>query len=390
MTLFWALGALLAAAALALAARPLWRRRAGGAVSRDAMNAAVYRDQLRELEADLASGLLAQTDHNRAREELERRALEDFSHVEKEREPGGNRFVAYCVLAVPLVALGVYFVVGNPAVIALQDTAQATQHQIEGMVERLAAKLKDNPDEVEGWKLLGRSYGTLGRYPEAAAAYAKAAARAPRDAQVLADLADVLAMANGQRLAGDPEKLVERALQIDPKNLKALALAGTAAFDRGDFAAAAARWERMLPLVPADSEDARVIRENVEQARAKANAGVPAKLAGTVTLSPRLKGRAAPDDTVFIFARAAQGPRVPLAVLRKKVRELPASFSLDDGMAMAPGMNLSAFARVVVGARVSKSGNAAPQPGDLQGESAVVANDAAGVKVVIDTVVGAK
>ena len=387
MTLFWALGALLAAAALALAARPLWRRRAGGTVSRDAMNAAVYRDQLRELEADLASGLLAQADYERAREELQRRALEDFSHVEKERGPGGNRFVAYSVLAVPLVALGVYFVVGNPGVIALQDAAQATQHQIEGMVERLAARLKENPDDVEGWKLLGRSYSALGRFPEAAEAYAKAAARAPRDAQVLADLADVLAMANGQRLAGDPEKLVERALQIDPKNLKALALAGTAAFDRGDFAVAAERWGRMLPLVPADSEDARVIRENVEQARAKANAGVSAKLAGTVTLSPKLKGRAAADDTVFIFARAAQGPRVPLAVLRKKVRDLPVSFSLDDSMAMAPGMNLSAFARVVVGARISKSGSAAPQSGDLQGASAVVANDAAGVKVVIDGVV---
>jgi cytochrome c-type biogenesis protein CcmH len=195
-------------------------------------------------------------------------------------------------------------------------------------------------------------------------------------------------MANGQSLAGNPEKLLERALQIDPKNAKALALAGTAAFNRGDFAGAAARWERMLPLVPADSEDARVIRENVELAKAKA--GTAAKLAGTVSLSPQLKGRASPEDTVFIFARAAEGPRVPLAVLRMKVRDLPASFSLDDSMAMAPGTRLSGFARVVVGARISRSGNAAPQPGDLQGSSAPVANDAAGVKVVIDGVVGEK
>ena len=276
-----------------------------------------------------------------------------------------------------------------PVSIALQDTAQATQHQIEGMVERLAARLKENPEDVEGWKLLGRSYSALGRFPEAAEAYARAAARAPRDAQVLADLADVLAMANGQRLAGDPEKLVERALQIDPNNLKALALAGTAAFERGAFAVAAERWGRMLPLVPADSEDARVIRENVAQAKERAGATATAKLAGTVSLSPKLKGKAAPDDAVFIFARAAEGPRVPLAVLRKKVRDLPLSFSLDDSMAMAPGMNLSAFARVVVGARISKSGSATPQPGDLQGASAVVANDAADVKVVIDSVVGA-
>jgi len=181
MTLFWGLGALLAAAALALTARPLWRRRAGGAVSRDAMNAAVYRDQLRELQADLASGLLAQADYERAREELERRALEDFSQVEKEREPGGNRFVAYSVVAIPLVALGVYFAVGNPGVIVLEDAAQATDRQIEAMVERLAAKLKDNPDDVEGWKLLGRSYGALGRFREAIDAYAKAASNATRD-----------------------------------------------------------------------------------------------------------------------------------------------------------------------------------------------------------------
>jgi cytochrome c-type biogenesis protein CcmH len=388
MILFWVLGALLAAAALGLAARPLWRRRAPGAVSRDAMNAAVYREQLRELDADLASGALAPADYERARQELERRVLEDFSRVEASRTPGGNRFVAYGVLAIPLIALLTYVAVGNPGAIALQDEAQATQRQIESMVERLAAKLKEHPEDVEGWKMLGRSYGALGRFPEAVEAYARAAARAPRDADVLVDLADALAMANGQRLAGDPEKLIERALQIDPKNLKALALAGSAAFNRGDFARAAARWERMLPLLPADSEDARVIRENVAQAKAKA--GAMAKLAGTVSLSPKLKGRAAPEDTVFIFARAAEGPRVPLAVLRKKVRDLPVSFSLDDGMAMAPGMNLSAFARVVVGARISKSGNAAPQPGDLQGESAAVANDAAGVKVVIDAVVGAK
>jgi cytochrome c-type biogenesis protein CcmH len=212
----------------------------------------------------------------------------------------------------------------------------------------------------------------------------------------------VLAMANGQSLAGEPEKLIERALQIDPNNLKGLALAGTASFKRGDYAGAATRWERMLPLVPADSEDARIIRQNVQEARAKGGveakaaaspakpAAGTAKLAGTVSLSSKLKGRAAPDDTVFIFARAVEGPRVPLAVMTLKVRDLPASFSLDDSMAMAPSAKLSGFPQVVVGARISKSGTATPQPGDMQGASAAVANNAAGVKVVIDAVVGEK
>ncbi len=219
---------------------------------------------------------------------------------------------------------------------------------------------------------------------EAAHAYAKAAARAPRDAQLLADFADALGMAQGQRLAGDPEKLIARALEIDPGNLKALALAGTAAFERKDFKAAAAYWERMLPLVAAESEDARAIRSNVQEA--KSLAGSTQVLKGTISLSSKLKQKASPDDAVFIFARAAEGPPMPLAVLRKQVRDLPVAFSLDDSMAMAPGLKLSGFSRVVVGARISRSGSATPQPGDLQGISAPVANDATGVAVVIDTV----
>ena len=186
-----------------------------------------------------------------------------------------------------------------------------------------------------------------------------------------------------------------RALEIDPKNLTALALAGTAAYARKDFAGAAAHWEKMLPLVPPDSEDAREIRANVQEARALAGkpalaekpAAAPRQLSGTVALAPGIKGQAAPDDTVFIFARAAEGPAMPLAVQRIKVRELPASFALDDSMAMAPGMSISAHPRVVVVARVSRSGKPTAEPGDLQGISTPIANNAQGVAIVIDTVV---
>jgi cytochrome c-type biogenesis protein CcmH len=287
-------------------------------------------------------------------------------------------------VSIPVLALAVYLVVGNPGAIDPQAAHGVTLRQVEGMVERLATRLKDHPDDVEGWKLLGRTYNVLGRFQEAAQAYAKAAARAPRDAQLLADFADALGMAQGQRLAGDPEKLIARALEIDPGNLKALALAGTAAFERKDFKAAAAYWERMLPLVAADSEDARAIRSNVQEARSLA--GSTKALKGTISLSSRLKEKASPGDAVFIFARAAEGPPMPLAVLRRQVRDLPVAFSLDDSMAMAPGLKLSGFPRVVVGARISRSGSATPQPGDLQGISAPVANDAAGVAVLIDTV----
>ena len=386
MILFWAASALLAAVALLLVMRPLLRRRAAARVSRRALNLAVYRDQLRELEADLRAGTLAQADYERARRELEARLLEDVENQAEETEPrrGGRAAMILAGVSIPVLALAVYLVVGNPGAIDPQAAHGVTLRQVEGMVERLASRLKDHPDDVEGWKLLGRTYNVLGRFQEAAQAYAKAAARAPRDAQLLADFADALGMAQGQRLAGDPEKLIARALEIDPGNLKALALAGTAAFERKDFKAAAAYWERMLPLVAADSEDARAIRSNVQEARSLA--GSTKALQGTISLSSKLRQKASPGDAVFIFARAAEGPPMPLAVLRRQVRDLPVAFSLDDSMAMAPGLKLSGFPRVVVGARISRSGSATPQPGDLHGTSAPVPNDATGVAVVIDTV----
>jgi cytochrome c-type biogenesis protein CcmH len=228
-------------------------------------------------------------------------------------------------------------------------------------------------------------------------AYSQAAARAPRDADLLAELADALAMARGQNLQGEPEELVLRALQIDPDNVKALALAGTAAFGREDFGGAVRHWQKMLAQVPPGSDDARAIQANIDEARAMAQkklAKPAAKkgekataLSGTVRLSPKLAGQAAPDDTVFIFARAPDGPPMPLAAVKMKVRDLPYTFRLDDSMAMTPAARLSGHAKVVVVARVSKSGTASAQRGDLQGASAPVANDARGVAVVIDAIV---
>jgi cytochrome c-type biogenesis protein CcmH len=406
MILFWISSALVAAAALALALRPLLKRRAGEGASRDSLNLAVHRDQLRELDVDRAAGKLAPADYAQAREEIEKRLLQDIAgggarkkmpDIQAPARWGGYRPAAIGALLLPLLAVGVYFAVGNPGAIGFADPHAGvgiTQQQVEQMVERLAARLNENPEDVEGWKMLGRSLSVLGRFAEATNAYSKAAIRAPRDADLLADLADALAMARGQKMKGEPEELVLRALQIDAKNLKALALAGSAAYERNDFAAATRYWQRMLALVPEDSEEARTIQANINEARTLSNSKPAAKeaaatksLSGTVSLSPKLAEKVSPTDTVFIFARAAEGPPMPLAVLRKQARDLPVKFSLDDGMAMAPGVKLSGFSRVVVGARISRAGNATPQPGDLQGLSGAVANDSRGVAVVIDTVV---
>jgi cytochrome c-type biogenesis protein CcmH len=260
--------------------------------------------------------------------------------------------------------------------------------------------------------MLARSYSVLGRFDQAAAAYAEAAKRLPEDAQLLADYADALAMAQGQRLAGEPEKLVARALRKDPNNIKALALAGSAAFERKDYAKAVNYWERILPLASGDPEFTRSINASLAEARSLGKGMVPPAsgvepvavrenavketrgaqpaaagggVSGVVKLAPELAAKAAPTDTVFIFARAADGPRMPLAILRKQVRELPVTFKLDDSMAMAQGMNVSSFPRVVIGAHVSKSAQAIPRPGDLEGISKPVANNAAGVTVVINS-----
>ena len=405
MTGFAVLGAALIAGALLFVVPPLLRRSLRTGATRDAVNVAVYRDQLRELEADLRAGTLAADQHEKARREIETRLLADVGGGEAPAQaPRRARAAALTLgLAVPICALAVYLSVGNPRALLPQAAEGGNQHglsaqQFEALVSRLAARLKDNPEDAEGWMMLARSYAVLGRFDEASEAYAKAAARMPRDAQLLADYADALAMAQGRTLQGEPEKIVLRALAIDPDNVKALLLAGTAAFNRSDPRAAIRHWERVLGLLPKESDMIQRVQASIAQARSlagspggKAQVAKPApaqggnRVSGVVRLAPEFTGKVAPGDTVFIFAWAAEGPRMPLAVLRKRGSDLPAEFALDDSMAMAPQMRLSAFPRVVIGARVSKSANAGPQPGDLQGLSAPVKVGAKSVSVVIDT-----
>ena len=293
---------------------------------------------------------------------------------------------------------------GAPA--AAGSAPQAvTPEQMTAMVEKLATRMQAQPDDPEGWNMLGRSYMNLGRLDEALVAYQRALKLKPDDATTLTDYADALAVKNGRTLDGEPTKLLERALKLEPDNLKALALAGTAAFNRGDFATAAKHWERVAQIGPAGGQLVEMARSGVAEARergklpaAAAAAQPPAAAAsaattaapgpgitGTVRLAAALQNQAAPEDTVFIFARPAEGARMPLAIVRKQVKDLPFEFKLDDSQAMSPAARLSGAKRVIVGARISKSGQAMPQPGDLEGLSAPVAVDAAGVVVEIKT-----
>ena len=269
MTAFWLIGALFVAGALLFILPPLLARHAPVRFSRAATNLAIYRDQSRELDADRAAGTLNAAQHAKARRELEARLLEDVAGAQAAPSAPARGHGAAIVagFAIPLGALALYLVVGNPqAIVPAQEASQgASAHgvnagSVDGLVERLAARMRENPDDSQGWRLLARSYGALGRFNEAAQAYAKAAARLPGDAGVLADYAESLAMAQGGRLQGEPEGIIERALAADPGNLKAHALGGSAAFGKEDYAGAIRHWERMLPLVPPESESARQVQ----------------------------------------------------------------------------------------------------------------------------------
>jgi len=242
--------------------------------------------------------------------------------------------------------------------------------------------------------MFGRAYRALERFDEAADALSKALALNPGNADLLADLAETLALRSGRTLAGEPTKLLERALKLDPDNDKALALSGSAAFERKDYKAAIRHWEALLKRPKVSGELAQALSAGIAEARAlsagkKTVAAKPApgRVSGIVTLDSALRARAAPEDTVFVYARAAQGPRMPLAIVKVQVKDLPYNFSLDDSMAMMPEMKLSAFTEVIVGARVSKSGSAKPAAGDLEGASAKVSPGADGVTVAINQVV---
>ncbi len=412
MTLFILVAALLVAGVLGYVLRPLLRGSARQRISNDDANVAVYRDQQRELEADLKAGSIDPEQYQRARLELEKRLLEDVGGASAQRPVRRAPFFAIATgVAVPLLAIAVYLVVGNPAAImpgAMQQAAghEVTPEQIAAMIDRLAERMKQNPDDAEGWAMLARSYNAIGRFSEASAAFAQASKRMPQDAQLLADYADALGMAQGKSLAGEPEKLIARSLQLDPNNIKALALAGSAAFDRKDYKAASQQWERILTVAPPESQLAQSIRPSIDEARGLAGlppfASAPqaappdtarppiaaaegARITGVARLSPELAQKTSPDDTVFVFARAAQGPKMPLAILKKQVRDLPLSFVLDDSMAMNGEMKLSSFPSVVVSARVSKSANAVAKPGDFEGESAPVKIGAERVDVVINS-----
>ncbi|MBL8362619.1 MAG: c-type cytochrome biogenesis protein CcmI [Rubrivivax sp.] len=404
MTVFWLVVAMFIAGALLFVLPPLLSPPVPAPHAAGDVNRAVLGDQRREARADAEAGLLDAAGLARLDRETLRREAEDAAGPAVALQPAPARRTAFAVaLLLPAGVVALYLHLGRPhsveprlrAAEAIGPGARpsaADRHEIgsgelEQRVAALVERLKADPSQLDGWVMLGRSYTALGRWRDAISAFRRAVELQPRDASLLADLADLIGMAQGKRLAGEPARYVQAALDVDPRHPKALALAGSIAFEARDYAQARGHWQRLLDVLPADSPMARSVRGSLQQVAlleageaagsapgASAAAAVaPARIEGQVELGPELAARVAAGDTLYVSARSATGPRMPRAVQRRTLDAVaPArwSFVLDDGSAITPQLRLSGAESVVVSARISRSGSATPAPGDLVGESA--------------------
>lgn len=450
MTAFWVICGIFIIVALLFVVPTLLRQRNVGLANleHDAVNISVYRDQLAELDKDLENDILSQEQYDKSKHELQQRMLQDVAGQEKvllqqNKKLQNIALATVITLGLPLAAVFLYLNIGDTRGLLPQaQLASATQmnrgggggmedlsgHDFSAALENLVARLSNNPEDVEGWLMLAKTYTAMERFTEASNTYAKLTELIPDNSQILSDYARVLGLKNGGTLVGKPTELLHQALKIDPEYPPALALTGHAEFEQENYAAASGHWEKLLATIPADSPLAKSVRDSIAEAKllgsgkqtqaveqtasntqaasnvAESDKSVEAEqsdekqeikagavasanaltISGQVSIRPELASKASANDTLFIYARAKTGPKMPLAILRLSARDLPASFTLTDDMAMMPTMKMSSFPEVVIEARISKSGQAVPASGDLQGFSEPVKLGNNNLSIVID------
>ena len=421
---FWVIVSAMTLCVLGLLLRPLLKRPAQ-LTSEQEKTLPVYRQQFSELEQDLTNGLLTDEQYQTARHELERRVLEETGSIETSSMTAGGlvnlRFVALSVAMIIPAASGVlYWTLGNPAAMTHPEVSSVQggpgsdaqmADNLKTLMERLKKKLEQNPNDATGWAMLGRSYMAMERYADAVPAFEKAFKLNPNDADMLADYADALGIHQGRKLEGKPETMIEKALKVDPNHVKALMLAGTMAYNRKDFALAVKDWERARTNLAPDSdpEFSEQITAAIGEAKQRmggapfmaatnaprASSPMPAdhpqvkKVAGSraitgkVVLGPGMAGKALPD-TLFVFAKDVAGPPMPVSIVRASKNDLPFTFRLDDSTSPMPSRKLSDIETVVIVARLSKSGQAMPGSGDLEGMSQPIKPGTENITIVID------
>lgn len=368
----------------------------------------LYRLQREELEREHLAQTISTADYTQAIEELERRLLVDMDGITQPPSPAPalawRRQIPAAVLSLvlPLAAVALYLQVGDPraaATLALgtPDSHANTGVDVEAMVGRLEERLKQRPDELEGWIVLARSREVMESFDAAAVAYQRAIVLAQQQgiptvfqARLHADLADALASARGGVLDKPVQEVLKTALKLDPDQPKALALAGAAAVRSGDRVAARRHWQHLLSLLEPDSDMALRVQNDLARLDGgtlpAAKESQVAGLAGTVRLDPALRDRVQPGDTVFIVARSPASGRMPVAVLKLKASQLPARFTLDDSNAMSQDMPLSRFDELSIEARISRSGTAQRQPGQPVSLPQAVRKGNSGVTLVIGAI----
>lgn len=423
MLLFWVIVIAIIAVTLALILPTLLKPSIAKGADSLAERRAIFRQQFDEIAQDKANGILDGEQFEAAKSELEHRMLDEIGTSNESAlvvKPE-LKLAAALLLIIPLASIAIYTRIGSPISATIPQVApntetsetanavSAAEHNakagdIEPLLELLKAKLEKNPGDGTGWALLARSYVELRRHAEAIPAYEKAVQATPNDPQLLADFADALAVANGNDLTGRPEELANQALKVDPHHVKALLLSATAAFNRKDYKVAIDHWEQLRNELPTDSDvlpdvkaalnevyalsgikPSEINQQPLENKRPVAAAGQG--VSGTVKVSAELASKLDENATLFVFAKATQGPPMPIAIVRATAKDLPYSFHLDDNNALMPGNKLSQANEVVIVARLSKTGDAKPQAGDIQGTSKAVKPNGETVNIEMNEVV---
>jgi cytochrome c-type biogenesis protein CcmH len=406
--LFLLLAGCLILVALLFVLPPLWRQRPMIAADMDERNTEIARQRLAELKQQLQTGALSQAHYAEQRAELEQALSDDLDITAPVRVSASTgRWMAIVLMVlIPLLAgvlyadLGTYQAIEPSAEMLATAPTVPNIEEIKKMVDKLAERMKTKPDDALGWTMLGKSYKYLQRYPEAVAAFAKAYALLGDQPEIMLLYADALAYANNEQLAGQAADLVFKALALEPENLTGLWLGGMAKAQAGEAAEAIKLWRKLDGLLVRGSPE----QKEVQSLLAKLASQLPANTAEQpalqqpqaadvainiqVSLAPELQKSVNAGDTVFVYAQALSGVKMPLAIVRKQVTDLPLTVTLTDAMAMMPTMKLSNFTQVKLLARVSKSGNAMSQSGDLIGviDSAALTDKSSHQLIIRDVV----
>ncbi len=422
---FWSIVSAMTVFILGVLLRPLLRRSSTASAEQE-KTLSVYRQQFSELEQDRATGLLTNEQYQAARSELERRVLQETDATEVPTQSAraimNLRIVALTLgMIIPAASGVLYWTLGNPAAMTHPAVSSAASQGGAGeeaqmadslnvLIEQLRKKLEQSPNDPVGWGLLARSYMAMERYADAVPIFEKATKLDPDNASLLADYADALGVHQGRKLDGKPETLIQKALKLDPHNVKALMLSGTIAYNRKDFARAAKEWEDAHTYLPSDDQGsseqlkasiaeakrrlgggpsvnmliANPPMEEAKSAKPAIQSGQSRAITGKVVLGPNFSGKASLPDTLFVFAKDVAGPPMPVSIVRASRKDLPFTFRLDDSTSPMPSRKLSDIETVVIVARLSKSGKAMAESGDLEGMSQPIKPGTANVTVVID------